>query len=166
MFSPALCNLVTVFISVSVTTLNCVQTLFLENGYWGGRRLSLTLAWLLWTLCRGQGTANRNAKSSCTDIKGSHCAKQPPFPPKVVKGEAWAWADITASLSGLEDKTGCGVSSSSLCAVSIGCLVSAPPVSDHMLHPPQSPRLPCGSRLESPCQVSHQALPTSRAPRS
>lgn len=90
---------------------------------------------------RGQATANGNAKFSCTDIKGSRCAKQPPPSPSVVKGEA-ARADITASLSGLEDKTGCGVSSSSLCAVSLGYLLSAPPVSDHMLHHPGPLRFP------------------------
>lgn len=140
----------------------------------GGRRLSLTLAWPLWTLRWGQGTANRNAqklqKFSCTDIKGSRCAKHPlppappSPPPSVVTGEA-AWAYITASLSGLEDKTGCGVSSSSLCAVSIGCLVSAPPLSDHMLHHHSPLGFPAAPG-ESPCQVSHQALPTSRAPHS
>lgn len=65
---------------------------------------------------------------------------------------------ITASLSGLEDDTGCGVNSSALCIVGIMCLFLAPLLLDHMLQLPQSPRPPRGSRLESPCQVSGQDL--------
>lgn len=86
MFSPALCNLATVFTSVFVTILNSMKTLFLENGYSGGRRVSLNLTWAPWTLRRGQGTANGNAKFSCMDIKGSRCAKQPPVPQVLLKG--------------------------------------------------------------------------------
>lgn len=42
-------------------------------------------------------------------------------------------------------------------------LVLAPPLSDHMLLLPRSPRLPRGSRLESPCQVFSQDLQLHKA---
>lgn len=147
MFSPALCNLVTVLL-----------TLYLGIQEDGGCPWS-SLA----SVDTAQKTEDSKQKCKVFLYKYKKDLAVLNKPPSVVKGEA-TWADITASLSGLEDKTGCGVSSSSLCAVRIGCLVSPPPVSDHMLHPPQSPRLPF--RLASPCQVSPQALPTSRAPRS